>query len=46
MDKPVARFICYDPFGYEVHTESMSLTSSTTVANADKIISKIEWHLV
>jgi len=46
IDTPVARFICYDPFAYEVHDASAALTTSTTVANADEIVRKIDgtWY--
>ena len=46
MDQPTPRFICYDPFAYEVHTESAPLTTSASVANADYIVRKINgtWY--
>jgi hypothetical protein len=48
VDQPVARFIAYDPFGYEVHTESAILTTSATVTDADCIVRKVDgaWYNV
>ena len=40
VDKPSARFICYDPFCYEVHTEAKVLERFATVADADYIVRK------
>jgi hypothetical protein len=46
IDKPVARFICYDPFVYETHSESAVLTTSASVADADYIMRKVNgtWY--
>lgn len=46
VDQPVVRFICYDPFAYEVHSESAALTTYTTVSDADYAIRKISgaWY--
>ena len=41
IDKPTARFVCYDPFCYETHTESTTLTTMLGVANADYVARKI-----
>lgn len=40
VDKPTARFICYDPFCYETHTESKQLKRYSTVADADYVVRK------
>jgi hypothetical protein len=48
VDKPTVRFICYDPFCYEVHSESKYLERYQTIANADYIVRKEEgiWYNV
>ena len=48
VDKPSARFICYDPFCYETHTEAKVLERYSTVANADYIVRKADgtWYNV
>ena len=47
-DQPTARFICYDPFGYEFGTGSAALTTSSSVADADYVIRKVSgtWYNV
>jgi hypothetical protein len=46
IDKPVARFIAYDPYCYETHTQSKYLTQLQAVADADYIVRKIDgvWY--
>jgi hypothetical protein len=46
VDQPVARFICYDPFAYETHTESVTLIDDLDVADADYVVRKINgtWY--
>jgi hypothetical protein len=48
VDKPTVRFICYDPFAYETHTESMLLERYDTITSADYIVRKIagKWYNV
>jgi hypothetical protein len=41
IDKPVARFVAYDPFCYETHTQSKSFSVIQSVADADLAIRKI-----
>jgi hypothetical protein len=41
IDKPVARFICYDPFAYETHTEGKELVRLITIADANYIVKRI-----
>jgi hypothetical protein len=40
VDEPVARFICYDPFCYEIDEASRELSTISSVADADEIIRK------
>ncbi len=42
VDQPVARFICYDPFAYEVHDESKVLARNQTIADADFVVRRID----
>jgi len=42
IDKPTPRFICYDPFIYEVHSEGCELARQATVTNANYIVRKID----
>jgi hypothetical protein len=42
IDKPVARFICYDPFAYETHTEGKELVRQITIANANYVVRRID----
>lgn len=46
IDKPVARFICYDPFAYGVHTEGKELNRQTPVTNANYVLRRIDglWY--
>ena len=46
VDQPVARFICYDPFAYEVHDTSKVLERYLTVADADYCMRRIDgiWY--
>ena len=46
VDQPVARFIAYDPFFYEVHDTSKVLERYLTVANADYCMRRINgvWY--
>ena len=48
VDKPTVRFICYDPFAYETHTESMLLERYDTITSADYIVRKVagKWYNV
>ena len=41
IDKPVARFLCVDPFCYETHTQSKELTEIQAVNNADYVVRRI-----
>jgi len=41
IDKPIARFICYDPFIYETHTEGKELVRWASISNANDIIRAI-----
>jgi hypothetical protein len=40
VDKPTVRFICYDPFAYETHTESKELIRYSTIADANYVVWK------
>jgi hypothetical protein len=42
IDKPVARFICYDPFAYETHTEGKELVRQVAIANANYVVKRID----
>ena len=42
VDKPVCRFVCYDPFCYEVHDTSQVLLRYLSVANADYCMRRID----
>jgi len=42
IDKPTPRFICYDPFIYEVHSEGCELARQAPIANANYIVRKID----
>jgi hypothetical protein len=41
IDKPVARFICYDPFAYETHTEGKELVRQIEVGNANYAVKRV-----
>ena len=38
IDKLTARFICYDPFAYETHTEGKELIRQITIPNANQVV--------
>ena len=42
FDTPVIRFICYDPFAYELGEVSAQLTTSLSISNADYIVKRID----
>lgn len=48
IDKLTARFICYDPFAYETHTEGKELIRQITIPNANYIIQNIGgvWSII
>ena len=41
VDKPVCRFVCYDPFAYELHDTSQVLLRYLSVADADYCMRRI-----
>ena len=42
VDKPVPRFIAYDPFWYETHTEGKELSRWQLISNCNYVCKKIE----
>lgn len=48
VDKPSARFICYDPFGYEVHTQGIALGTLQSISDADYLVRRTDgvWYNV
>jgi phage-related protein len=41
IDQPTARFICYDPYAYEVGEGSAVLITTQSIANADEVVRRV-----